>query len=79
MDGQVDDDVRQLALNGTTGKENLFLSHYLNTINTNLKIVQVLDDLKSVWTPDDNAFKILQEISVYMDLQYRVFVVATNY
>lgn len=40
-------------------KENLFLSHYLNTVNSNQKIVQVLDDLKSVWTPEDNAFRVL--------------------
>lgn len=60
-------------------KENLFLSHYLNTINSNQKIVSVLDNLKSVWTPEDHAFRVLQQISVYMDLQYHLFVVAENY
>lgn len=60
-------------------KECLFMSHYLNTINSNQKIVQILDSLKSVWTPDDYAFRVLQQVSIYMDLQYRVFVVATDY
>ena len=60
-------------------KENLFLSHYLNTINSNQKIVHILDDLKSGWTPEDHAFRVLQQISVYMDLKYHMFIVAENY